>query len=91
MSVIVGLKKPNIFRGLVQVHLSPEGVSSENGFLGDEVERSGGIRDQKEQSYDANFMLVNRVSKQLLINPLRLNPINDLNPNSPVHGRNNEV
>ncbi|CAI9755458.1 unnamed protein product [Fraxinus pennsylvanica] len=89
MRVIVGLQKPNIFQGLVQAHLSPEGASSENGFLG--VERSGGIGDQKEQSYDANFLLADRVSRQLLMNPLRLNPIKDLNPNSPVPGHNNGV
>ncbi|KAL2544208.1 Mitogen-activated protein kinase kinase kinase YODA [Forsythia ovata] len=90
MGVIAGPQKPNIFRGIVQAHLSPERVSSENGFLGDKFERSV-ICDQKEQSYDANFIFADRVSQQLLRNPLRLSPILDLNPNSPVPGNNNGV
>ncbi|KAK4389268.1 Mitogen-activated protein kinase kinase kinase YODA [Sesamum angolense] len=71
-------------------HLSLDAVSRENDFLGNKVERTV-LRDQKEQLYDAHLVLADRVSQQLLRNPVRLNPVLDLNPNSPLPSRHNGV
>ncbi|KAL0329819.1 UNVERIFIED_CONTAM: Mitogen-activated protein kinase kinase kinase YODA [Sesamum radiatum] len=65
-------------------------ISRENDFLGNKVERTV-LRDQKEQLYDAHLVLADRVSQQLLRNPVRLNPVLDLNPNSPLPSRHNGV
>ncbi|KAL0312574.1 UNVERIFIED_CONTAM: Mitogen-activated protein kinase kinase kinase YODA [Sesamum radiatum] len=85
-----GEHRPDIFRGIVQAHLSLDAVSRENDFLGNKVERTV-LRDQKEQLYDAHLVLADRVSQQLLRNPVRLNPVLDLNPNSPLPSRHNGV
>ncbi|KAL3818045.1 hypothetical protein ACJIZ3_003950 [Penstemon smallii] len=77
-------QKPNIFRGIVQAHLSAETVSRKSGFIGNKVE-------QKEQLYNAHLVLANRVSLQLLRNPVRINPMLDLNLNSPTSSRNNGI
>ncbi|KAG8374985.1 hypothetical protein BUALT_Bualt10G0052500 [Buddleja alternifolia] len=83
-------QKPDIFRGIVQAHLSMETVSRENVFFGNKMERavSG---DQREKLYDSHLILADRVSQQLLRNPMRLNPVLDLNPNSPMANRTNGI
>lgn len=78
--------KPDIFRGIVQAHLSLDAVSRENDFLGNRVERPV-LRGRKEQQYDAHIVLADRVSQQLLRNPVRLNQGSEpkLSPSVPRH------
>ncbi|KAL2458499.1 Mitogen-activated protein kinase kinase kinase YODA [Abeliophyllum distichum] len=75
--------KPDIFWGIAQAHLSPEIVSSENSVPGERVGQHVSHA-PKQQLYEAHLILADRVSQQLLRNPVRLNPTLDLNPNSAV-------
>lgn len=80
--------KPDIFRGIIQAHLSLEAVSREDDFLGNKVERPV-LQGQKEQVYDAHLILADKVSQQLLRNPVRLNQGLEIKPSSSVPSRNN--
>lgn len=73
--------KPDIFRGIIQAHLSLESVSRDNDFRGNKVERPV-LHGKKEQLYDAHLILADRVSQQLLRNPMRLYQGSELKPSS---------
>lgn len=80
--------KPDIFRGLIQAHLSLESVSRENDIRGNKVERPV-LHGKKEQSYDSHLVLADRVSQQLLRNPVRLNQGTELKPSSSLPSHRN--
>ncbi|KAL2547547.1 Mitogen-activated protein kinase kinase kinase YODA [Forsythia ovata] len=75
--------KPDIFWGIARAHLSQEIVSSENSVPGERVGQHVSHA-PKQQLYEGHLVLADRVSQQLLRNPVRLNPTLDLNPNSAV-------
>ncbi|GFP88900.1 mitogen-activated protein kinase kinase kinase yoda [Phtheirospermum japonicum] len=82
--------KPNIFRRVLQkarssVETFP--ISPEYDFLGNDVERP---LSPKEQLYDAHLVLADRVSQQLLGNPIRQSPGLELKPSSTMPSRNND-
>lgn len=80
--------KTDIFRGTPQA--SPLFRDpSENGFLGNNLGRS--TAGYPRELYDGQSVLANRVSQQLLKDHVKLNPLLDLNPSSPVLSRNNVV
>ncbi|XP_019240923.1 PREDICTED: mitogen-activated protein kinase kinase kinase YODA-like isoform X2 [Nicotiana attenuata] len=81
---------PDMFRGTSQSHLIQETLPSDNGFVGDNF---GGPaqRGVTEQPYQGQSVLANRVAQQLLRDQVKLGPSFDLNPGSPVFGRDNGV
>ncbi|KAH6783300.1 Protein kinase superfamily protein [Perilla frutescens var. hirtella] len=79
--------KPDIFRGIIQAHLSLESVSRENDYRGNKVERP--VLHGQKQLYDAHLVLADRVSQQLLRNPVRLNQGLDLKPSSSLPSHKN--
>lgn len=74
-------RKHDMFRGIVQPRLSPETVSRDYNFRVKKAEQSG-LQEKKDQLYDAHLALADRVSQQLLKNPVRLNPELELSPKS---------
>ncbi|XP_057800068.1 mitogen-activated protein kinase kinase kinase YODA-like [Salvia miltiorrhiza] len=80
--------KPDIFRGLIQAHLSLESVSRDNDIRGNKVERPA-VHGKKEQLYDSHLVLADRVSQQLLRNPVRLNQGSELKPSSSLPSHRN--
>lgn len=82
--------KPDIFRGMPQVsHVFRELVSSENGFPGNQF--GPPVQGDSRELYDRQSALANRVSQQLLKDHVKLNPLLDLNPGSPILGRTNGI
>ncbi|XP_047971606.1 mitogen-activated protein kinase kinase kinase YODA isoform X2 [Salvia hispanica] len=73
--------KPDIFRGLIQAHLSLESVPRDNGNRRNKVERPV-LHGSKEELYDSHLVLADRVSQKLLRNPVRLNQGSEPKPSS---------
>ncbi|XP_060207069.1 mitogen-activated protein kinase kinase kinase YODA isoform X1 [Lycium barbarum] len=82
--------KSDMFRGTSQSHLIRETLPSDNGFVGDKFggHAQSGVNGQP---YQGQSVLANRVAQQLLRDQVNLIQSFDLNPGSPVFGRDNGV
>ncbi|KAJ1384997.1 Protein kinase domain [Sesbania bispinosa] len=75
----------DIFRGMqMGSHMTSELLSSENDVLGKQFARS-----PHSEPYDFQSVLADRVGRQLLGDPVKINPSLDLSPNSSLLNRAN--